>query len=81
MTEDQKRIGIIVLAVLAVVVAVYSAVTFMGGEREQVVGTLPMPAGGGRDAEKGTTGTGGSGGTTASPDPSGMPPGMAEPLG
>jgi hypothetical protein len=71
MTENQKKVLLIVVAVLAVGVAGFSAFNAMGGEKEQIVGTLPTPEGGGRDAEKGK----------GAPDLSGMPPEMANPTG
>ena len=71
MTDNQKKVLIIVVAILAVGAAGFSAFNSMGGEKEQIVGTLPMPEGGGRDAEKGK----------GAPDLSGMPPEMANPTG
>lgn len=63
MTDNQKKVLIIVVAVLALGAAGFSAFNSIGGEKEQIVGTLPMPEGGGRDAEKGR----------GAPDLSGMP--------
>jgi hypothetical protein len=71
MTDGQKRGILIVVAVVAVGAAAFSIFNSMSSEKEQVVGTLPMPPGGGRDAEKGG----------AAGDPSGMPPEMANPFG
>jgi hypothetical protein len=77
MTEGQKRVLVIVVAVLAVGAAGYSVFNSMTSEKEQIVGTLPMPEGGGRDAEAGKA----SGSAAPAADPSGMPPEMAGPGG
>lgn len=72
MTDNQKRILVIVVAAVAVGFAGFSAFNSMSGDKEEIVGTLPMPEGGGRDAEKGKA---------AAPDLSGMPPELANPGG
>jgi hypothetical protein len=70
MSESQKRTLIVVLAVIAVGVAGYSAYNSMTPEKEQVVGTLDMGPQGGREAERGK-------GDVAS----GMPADIANPTG
>jgi hypothetical protein len=72
MSEDVKKIGLIVVAAVAVLIAVVVGFRTMGPPQAEVVGELPMPAGGGRDAEAGVVAP------TAGADPSGMPAGMAE---
>ncbi len=74
MTDSQKRIGIIALVVIALAAAAYSGFNALAPPQENVVGTLPMAAGGGRDAEKALS----SGAPVAAEpgkaaDPSGMP--------
>lgn len=68
MDQNTKKIILIVVVVLAVIAAGISAFNTMSGPKEEVVGELPMPPGGGRDAEAGTAGQQPAGG-----DPSGMP--------
>ncbi|MEJ5170056.1 MAG: hypothetical protein WHU10_03625 [Fimbriimonadales bacterium] len=76
MDENTKKIILIVVVVVAVIAAGISAFTALSGPKEEVVGELPMPAGGGRDAEAG------AGAQTQQPageDPSGMPAEMKNP--
>ncbi|HJP84319.1 MAG TPA: hypothetical protein VJ835_12535 [Fimbriimonadaceae bacterium] len=72
MSESQKKLILIVVVVLAVGAAAFSAFNFASGPKEEIVGTLPMAEGGGRDAERGKSTT-----VPADPsqavDPSGMP--------
>ena len=72
MTESQKKLVLIVVVILAVGAGAFSAFNFASGPKEEIVGTLPMPESGGRDAEKGK-----SVAVPADPnqaaDPSGMP--------
>jgi hypothetical protein len=53
MEEGQKRTVIIVVAVIALVLAGFSAFRSLRGEQMEIVGELPMA---GRDAEAGTGG-------------------------
>lgn len=72
MDQKTKTYLLIAIVVVAVIAAGYSAFRTVSGPKEEVVGTLPMPEGGGRDAEKGA-------GQSKGEDPSGMPAGMANP--
>ena len=66
MDQKTKTYILIAVVILAVIAAGFSVYRTMAGPKEEVVGTLPMPEGGGRDAEKGITPSKGE-------DPSGMP--------
>lgn len=87
MTEEAKKILAIVGAVIAVGIAVFVGMKSMGGAgvpKENVVGTIDMGAGGGREAEGGPP-AGGTPGTpplatdpNAAADPSGMPVDMVD---
>lgn len=67
MDENTKKIILIVVVVVALIAAGFSAYKTMAPQ-EEVVGTLDMGPGGGRDAEKGDA--------NAAEDPSGMPANM-----
>lgn len=56
MNEQAKKTLIIVVAVVAVVAAAFSAFKFMGPEKEEVIGTLPMS---GKEGEMGPNTGGG----------------------
>ena len=78
MSDGQKKLLLGAIIVIALGAVAFMANTMLAPEKEQVVGTLPMPEGGGRDAEKGSPtagggGGGGAGGKEAGADPSGMP--------
>jgi hypothetical protein len=72
MNDESKKYLLIGIVVVAVIVAGYSIFKSTAGEPEQVVGTLPMASGGGRDAEKGAA-PAATGDPSAAADPSGMP--------
>lgn len=80
MNENSKKIGLIVVVVIAVGIAAFSIFNSMSGPKEEVVGTLDFGPGGGKASEMGGTPADGSG-TGATPpgaDPaSGMPAEMA----
>lgn len=70
--KKQKTVLVIALLVAGLVAAVASGVKFLTPEKEQVIGSLDGPGGGGkgmRDAEAG------------SPDPAARPEGTAPPPG
>lgn len=69
MDQKTKTYVLIAIVIVAVIAAGYSAFRTMSGPKEEIVGTLPMPEGGGHDAEKGTAPSQGE-------DPSGMPANM-----
>lgn len=89
MSDSAKRILLIAVVVVAVGVAIYSGTRSMSAPKEDVVGTLPMPEGGGRDAEKGpqpntptggmTPGTDAATGEAVADQASGMPADMVNP--
>jgi|GEM_PF-2347700 flagellar basal body-associated protein FliL len=78
MDDSTKKIILIVVVIVAVIAAGFSAFTALSGPKEEVVGELPMPAGGGRDAEAGA-GAGAPNQQPAAADPSGMPAEMKNP--
>lgn len=60
--KDKLKLGALVaVIVLALAFAIYSATKAAGGEKEEVVGSLDMGAGGGRNAEGAPAGDPGNG--------------------
>ena len=82
MTEELKKTLAIVGAVVAVGIAVFVGMQSMGGTgvpKENVVGTIDMGTGGGREAEAGAAGAPVPVNDPNAPaDPSGMPADMVD---
>ncbi len=78
MTEGQKRVCVITITAVAIAAAGYSVYVSTTPEKEQVVGTLDMGPGGGRDADTARAALPGNAEAEAA---SGMPAEMANPVG
>lgn len=65
-----KTVGLVVVIVAALAFIIMNVVKASTPEKEEVVGSLPMPEGGGRDAEVRAATAGGGGQAT---DPTGNP--------
>jgi hypothetical protein len=83
MEDNTKRVLLICVAAVAVIFAIYMGTRAVSGPKVEVVGELPMPETGGRDAEQGAPATGGATdpvtGKEVADVASGMPADMVHP--